>query len=115
MVIPGAGNTTVKQTGFTTLVLGAEAYAVSNGNGGATSGNGYVVVSADPAQRGETIETMQGSGLTAVVTQIIDGVDFRVTVEEDATLVPPHIGSIVSAVNPYVTAGSWNVAPLGAN
>ena len=113
MPIPGASNTSVKQTGFTTLVLGAEAYAVSNGGGTATSGNGYIVVSVDPTERAETIETTQGSGLTAVITQIKDGVDFRVTVEEDATLAPPHVGSIVAAVNPFLTTAGWNVAPLG--
>lgn len=113
MSIPNAGPTSVKQTGFTTLTLGAEGYPVSNGSGGAVVGSGYIVVSADPKQRADSIETMQGSGLTAVVTQIIDGTDFQVTVEEDATLGPPHVGSIVSAVNPFLTTAGWNVAPLG--
>lgn len=115
MSIPLAGNTAVKQTGFTTLVLGTEGYAVSNGNTAASVGNGYIIVSADPKQRADTIETPQGSGLTAVVTQIVDGVDWQVTVEEDATLGPPHVGSLVSASNPFLTTAGWNVVPFGAS
>lgn len=115
MSIPLAGNTAVKQTGFTILVLGTEGYPVSNGNTAASVGNGYIVVSADPRQRADTIETMQGSGLTAVITQIVDGTDFNVTVEEDATLGPPHVGSLVSAVNPFLTTAGWNVVPFGSS
>lgn len=113
---PQASNATqVAQTGFTTLVLGAEGYLVGNGSSAPSAGGGYIVVSAEPSQRATTIETEQGSGLTAVVTQIIDGTDFQVTVEEDATLAPPHVGSKVSVVNPFLTTTGWNVAPFGGS
>lgn len=93
---PAAGNTSFKQTGYTQLWWGTEALPLGN----------YIAVSCRPKQRADTIETQQGSGLTAVVTQIVDGSDFEITVEEDLTITPPHVGSIVILENIFVSGAA---------
>ena len=94
---PGAnGLNAFKQQGYTQIWWGTEAVPFQN----------YLVVSARMKQNADTIPTMQGSGLTAVVTQIIDGMDAEVTVEEDLTIAPPHVGSLVTFENIFVSGAA---------
>ena len=93
---PGAGTTSFKQQGYTQIWWGTEAVPLGS----------YLVVSARMKQNADTIPTMQGSGLTAVETQIIDGMDAEVTVEEDLTIVPPHVGSLVTFENIFVSGAA---------
>jgi hypothetical protein len=102
---PAAGATSFQQIGYTTLFWGTEALPF----------NSYIVVSARPKQRADTIETQQGSGLTAVVTQVVDGSDFELTVEEDLTITPPVVGALVTLTNIFVagTALGSTIPPFG--
>ena len=93
---PGAGTTSFKQQGYTQIWWGTEALPFQN----------YLVVSSRMKQNADTIPTIQGSGLTAVETQIIDGMDAEVTVEEDLTIVPPHVGSLVTFENIFVSGAA---------
>ena len=93
---PGAGTTSFKQQGYTQIWWGTEAVPLGN----------YLVVSSRMKQNADTIPTMQGSGLTAVETQIIDGMDAEVTVEEDLTIAPPHVGSLVTFENIFVSGAA---------
>ena len=104
-LVPQAGATSFKQTGYTKLWWGTDALGTTLG---------YIVVSANPKQRSETIGTEQGSGFTAVITQLVDGIDYAITVEEDLTIVPPHVGSVVILDNIFVAGTALgNVAPFG--
>jgi hypothetical protein len=103
---PSAGTTSFKQQGYTQLWWGTEALPLGN----------YIAVSCRPKQRADTIETQQGSGLTAVVTQVVDGSDFEITVEEDLTITPPHVGSLVILENIFVSGAALGntIPPFGA-
>jgi hypothetical protein len=102
---PSAGTTSFKQTGYTQLWWGTEALPLGN----------YIVVSARPKQRADTIRTEQGSGLTAVISQVVDGSDFEITVEEDLTITPPHVGSVVTLENIFVSGAALGntIPPFG--
>lgn len=83
---------------------------------GANASGNYIVVSVRPAQSAETVNTMQGSGLTAVSTDIIDGQRQEITVEEDLSITPPPVSTLVTLTNVFLGAGAGGgntIAPFG--
>ena len=108
---PGAkGLNAFIQRGYTTLAWGTEPFGTN-----VATANAYIVISARPAQRSETIGTQQGSGLTAVTTTLIDGYNFEFTVEEDVTIVPPYVGQLVTLQTPFGSALTNSIAPFGTS
>jgi hypothetical protein len=106
---PGAkGLNAILQRGYTTLFWGTEPLGPN-----LATANAYIVVSARPAQRSETIATQQGSGVTAVTTTVIDGYNFEFTVEEDVTIIPPPVGTIVQLQTPFGAALGSGLPPFG--
>lgn len=108
MSAPPAANglSGIKQSGYQKLMWGTEAL------GNATYS--YILVSGKASQVAETINTPQGSGLTAVTTDIIDGQRWEFTCEEDLSIAPPPVTTLVTLQNVFVAALGNTIAPWGA-
>ena len=85
-------NPNFAQWGAPLLVWGTEGIA----------GN-YIVLSASESQRIETIPIMQGAGFTAILVQLMDGLDVNIEVVDDLSVTPFTFGVAVSFVTPYGT------------
>lgn len=110
---PAANSTnTFQQRGYTKLLWGTEPFGTGLGDGGNST---YIVVSARPAQVSTTINTEQGSGLVAVTTDLIDGQRFEITVEEDLSVVPPPVSTIVTLQNVFKGMLGTGIAPFGSS
>ena len=85
-------NPNFAQWGAPLLVWGTEGIA----------GN-YIVLSASESQRIETIPIMQGAGFTAILVQLMDGLDVNIEVVDDLNVTPFTFGTAVSFITPYGT------------
>lgn len=101
---------TVAQRGYTKLLLGTEPFGGLIGSANTAT---YIVISARPAQVATTLNTEQGSGLSAVTTDLIDGQRFELTVEEDLNIAPPTVGMLVTLQNVFGGALGNAIAPFG--
>ena len=63
----------------------------------------YIVLSASETQRIETIPITQGAGFTAILVQLMDGLDLNIEVVDDTSITPPVFGAPVTFVTPYGT------------
>ena len=76
--------------GITTIVWGTDLiYA------------GYIVTSASQETRVSEIDIEQGTGFTAIVILLNDGLDVDITVIDDTSVTPPGIGAIVTLSSPF--------------
>jgi hypothetical protein len=105
-----AGLSGIKQSGYTKLFWGTESLGAGLPN---SSGFSYIVTSARASQVVDNVETQQGSGLTAVLTQVIDGQRWEFTVEEDLAITPPPVSTLVTLQNVFVAALGITIAPWG--
>lgn len=103
-----SGQNILIQRGYTVLTFGTEWV----GNNMATHGS-YIVTDVRAAQRAETVPALQGSGATAVITQVVDGQDFNITVIDDGSVIPPYVGQIVQLQNVFYQQIGNTVAPFG--
>ena len=61
----------------------------------------YIVVSASQETRVSEIDIEQGTGFTAIVILLNDGLDVDITVIDDTNVNPPGIGAIVTLQTPF--------------
>ena len=67
----------------------------------------YIVLSASESQRIEEIDIMQGSGFTAIVVLLMDGVNVDIEVIDDTSITPPTI-----AANPFLIVSPFGSIPM---
>jgi hypothetical protein len=63
----------------------------------------YIVVTASESQRISEIDIEQGSGFTAILILLMDGITVDVEVVDDTTIAPPVFGNTVTLVTPFGT------------
>lgn len=100
----------IRQVGYTRIAWGTEAYGANLSN---TAGSTYIVKSVRAGQVAESIPLTQGSGLTAVLTQVIDGQRMEFTVAEDLNIAPPPVSTICVLQNVFVANIGSTIAPFG--
>ena len=61
----------------------------------------YIVTSASQETRVSEIDIEQGTGFTAIVILLNDGLDVDITVIDDTNVNPPAIGQIVTLSTPF--------------
>ena len=77
----------------------------------------YVVLSANESQRIENIPIMQGAGFTAILVQLMDGLDVNIDVIDDTNVQPPAFGVSVQLLTQFgsvpmaLTKNEANQAP----
>lgn len=67
----------------------------------------YIVTNADESQRIDETNIMQGSGFTAILILLMDGLDVNITVIDDTSINPPTI-----AGNPYLLVTPYGTVPM---
>ena len=61
----------------------------------------YIVTTASQETRVSEIDIEQGTGFTAIVILLNDGLDVDITVIDDTSVNPPIIGNIVTLSTPF--------------
>jgi len=81
-------------SGVTTLIWGTDGMMISPTPGGTFAGTGYYIVeSIDQETDAETIYIENGSGQKAARIQIINGMKWTLSVQDDTGMTPPTVGS----------------------
>ena len=95
MAINNAGNSAAA---FSNLSVDGNSYIVWGTDGIYPS---YIVTTASQETRVSEIDIEQGTGFTAIVILLNDGLDVDITVIDDTSVNPPIIGNIVTLSTPY--------------
>ncbi len=61
----------------------------------------YIVTTASESQRISEINIEQGSGFTAILILLMDGINVDIEVIDDTTIFPPAFGQIATLVTPF--------------
>ena len=105
-----AGLSGIKQAGYTRICWGTEAFGANLAN---SAGSSYIVKAFRSGQSVEKIPLTQGSGLTAIMTYLIDGQHTEWTVAEDLNIAPPPATTVVILQNVFVSNIGSSTAPFG--
>ena len=95
MAINNAGNSAAA---FSNFSVDGNSYIVWGTDGIYPS---YIVTTASQETRVSEIDIEQGTGFTAIVILLNDGLDVDITVIDDTSVNPPIIGNIVTLSTPY--------------
>ena len=98
--LPGGGSTGYTIAGVTTLFWGTDGLLKSPAPGGSFAGTGYYIVeSVDPKQKAEQVWGENGTGVEVWRVNIVHGAQSTITVQDDTSMTPPTVGTLVSIVD----------------
>ncbi len=103
MAWPPAYSAAFIGTGVTTIKWGTDGILSNgspNGDGAGGFGGYFIVISARPNDKIDTMYIEQGSGLEATRIQLLQGRRLTLTVVDDINMTPPSASSQITAVDP---------------
>jgi len=95
----------IRADGVTSIRWGTHGFLNSPAPGGAAGY--YVVTRFGQKSLVENTKLPNGIGLTSTRVQLIDGVEFTITVRDDTGMTPPRIGTLVSIVDAAGMLGTY--------
>ena len=95
-----AGYSLASSSGVTTLLWGTDGLLATPSPGGTFAGTGfYIVESVDQETDAEQIYIENGTGQKAARIIINNGQKWTLSVQDDTTMTPPTVGSVVTVVD----------------